>query len=119
MVTNTDTLRRQLIAYYDGLYLSNKKVPPAGYGKAFTQVRITPNALWPGDQASFTGKAYTYNYLTGKQIDLLFKIHLRPGKGHTALLFEASPKPYGDAVWKELGVGCGGPQVGVEVLDDV
>jgi len=100
--TNPDSLKRQLMAYYNGLYVANKKQPPAGYGPAFTQARVTENALWPNDKASFTGKAYTYNYLTGRQLDLLFKIHLRhsPNGKRSVLLFEASPKPYDDAIWK-------------------
>lgn len=105
ITTRADSLRRQLIAYYNGLYLANRQHSPAGYGPEFTQVRVTPEPTpWPQDQASFTGKAYTYNYLTGRQIDILFKIHRRtsPDGRQTLLLFEASPKPYGHATWRIL-----------------
>jgi hypothetical protein len=102
---SADTLRRYLIAYYNGLYLANKQgQPPAGYGPEFTQVRVSPNKPWPGDDASYTAKAYTYDYMTGRQLDLLIRIHIRRRKDgqRTALLFEVSPKPYDHAVWKEL-----------------
>ena len=110
ITVHKDTLRRQLIAYYNGLYLTNKKIPPAGYDGHFTQVRVTKEINWDNDRQSFTAKAYTYNYLTGKQIDLLFRVHVRPNKRgtRTAMLFEVSPKPYGDAAWKELGVVAAG-----------
>lgn len=105
ITTRADSLRRQLIAYYDGLYLANRGQPPTGYGPLFTQVRVTPEPTpWSSDQASFTGKAYTYNYLTRRQIDLLLKIRLRhaPDGSHTLLLFEVSPKPYNHPFWKKL-----------------
>lgn len=100
-----DSLRRQLIAYYNGLYLANRGQAPAGYGSQFTQVRVTPEPTpWSSDQASFTGKAYTYNYLTRRQIDLLIKIRHRqaPDGTRTLLLFEVSPKPYNHPFWKKL-----------------
>ena len=104
ILVHKDTLRRQLIGYYNGLYLTNKKMPPAGYSRHFTQVRVTKEINWGKDRQSFTAKAYTYNFLTGKQIDLLLRVHVRPNKSgtRTSLLFEVSPKPYGDAVWKGL-----------------
>lgn len=103
--TGPDSLRRQLIAYYNGLYLANRGQPPAGYGPQFTQVRVTPEpSPWPQDHASFTGKAYTYNYLTRRQIDLLLKIRLRPAPdgSRTLIVFEVSPKPYTHTFWKQL-----------------
>jgi len=101
---SADSLRRHLISYYNGLYIANKKVPPAGYGTMFTQVRITVNKPWAKDNASFTGKVYTYNYLTGQQLDLLLKVHVRaaPDGKHTAILVQASPKPYSQAIWQTL-----------------
>jgi hypothetical protein len=107
-----DTLESYLTQYFNGLYISNlknKTNAPAN----FTSVKMKKDKALITDQQTFEGKLTTLNFLTGKPITFYARIHVRnyPASGHTAVLYEISPKDYDNVVWDKLDGVVNGFQV--------
>jgi len=100
---SSDILQLHFAAYFDGLFKTNNKTRPAGED-GFTKVQVKKVKAVSNDNESYEATISTLNFVTGKPITLLARIHVRnyPDKGHSALLFELSPKPYNQEVWQKL-----------------
>ena len=99
---NAGLLNTYVTSYFDGLYHSNNKSSPDSAG--FTKTNITATTRASGDQETYSGKISTLNFLTKKNIEFYTIIHVQryTEVNETAIFFEISPKPYGNAVWGDL-----------------
>lgn len=101
----SDTILQQhLTTYYTGLVGRNirKNSIPANRITPVSAV-ITKAATRANDESTYSGKITMTDYLdlvVFKPITLNCIIHVKKCTGHSALIFQVSPKPYNDSIWK-------------------
>jgi hypothetical protein len=92
-----------IIAYYNGLYMTNLKEWPAP-NPGFTKVSFHRLASTGRDGEAYEGVVNTLNFLNHRQLSLNVTVRLRELSAAKATLitFEVSPKTSSHPVWKQL-----------------
>lgn len=102
---NSDTIKRNLNLYYDGLVSRNiekQNIPAAAVFK--TQTKLKQIGTHAGDLKTFLGTVTMLDYMEKQPMVLNCIVHLKKCKGfaNTILFHQLSPKPYTDPIWKKL-----------------
>ncbi|MDP9079152.1 MAG: hypothetical protein M3O71_17125 [Bacteroidota bacterium] len=100
---NDDSLKQDLLQYYNGLYTSNQKADPAG-SKSLTHLGLKKVATAPADSKTYEGIIVTLNFLNRQPLTLNARIHIRryPAVNNSAVLFEISPQDYKHNNWTQM-----------------
>ncbi len=101
------SLGAELENYFHGLCVAvgTEKKYPCTRSLFKAQLELEPVLSHPGHPLRLLGKTTTFDaFKTGKPITLILQIRPLdcPAQKRHAILLGASPKPAGDAVWKEL-----------------
>lgn len=104
-IIDSISLQNDLKAYYDGLVADNvrrRAIPGAEVVQ--TQAIIVSNPTEPGDSATYSGTIHMLDYMALQSMTLHCKVHYLGSDttGHTAVLFNISPKTFEQSVWQDF-----------------